>query len=111
MLAHAPPQEILGERGAVGAEPTEHAAVDEALVRLVGGHLRLDVPVFRRGALVDPRLVLLDRGELVEASAYRSFITTCRYSSGICSTVSTFRIPRSTPHSTDRVTDMATTLH
>src|SRR5437870_7254884 len=45
----------------------------------------------------------------VEAIAARSFRMTWRYSSGICSTVSILRIPRRTPHSTPRETDMAVT--
>src|SRR5206468_2666895 len=45
----------------------------------------------------------------VEAIAARSFRMTWRYSSGICSTVSTLRIPRRTPHSTPRETDMVMT--
>src|SRR6266436_3880511 len=45
----------------------------------------------------------------VEASAARSLRMTWRYSSGICSTVSILRIPRRTPHSTPRETDMTVT--
>jgi len=42
-------------------------------------------------------MVLLDGGEFSEAIAARSLRMTWRYSSGICSTVSTLRMPRRTP--------------
>ena len=64
MLAHFRREQLLGERVALGAEAAQQAAVDEALVRLVGADLRLHEAVLGRRALVDEGLVLLDRGEL-----------------------------------------------
>src|SRR2546428_5533717 len=62
-----------------------------------------------RSSDVGPRLIqgwcCSTEANSVEASAPSSLSRTWRYSSGICSTVSTFRIPRRTPHSTARDTD------
>ena len=50
MLAHRAPEQIVGERDALRTEAAQQAAVDEALVRFVGGDLRLDVAVFGESA-------------------------------------------------------------
>src|SRR2546430_12846046 len=67
-----------------------------------------------RSSDVGPRLIqgwcCSTEANSVEASAPSSLSRTWRYSSGICSTVSTFRIPRRTPHSTARDTDTGTHL-
>src|SRR5262249_55608409 len=64
VLAHLPPHQRVGFRLSFGPERAQQTAVDESLVRLVGRDLSLDVPIFRRRALVDPRVMLLDGREL-----------------------------------------------
>src|SRR3990172_2339387 len=63
MFAHAQLEKVGGFLLALRAEGTKHAGIDESLVRLIGGDLRLDVAILRRRPLIDPRLVLLHGGE------------------------------------------------
>src|SRR5207245_713230 len=64
VFAHAASQQVVGLGLALLTERAQQAAVDEPLMRLVRRDLRLDVPIFRRGSLVDPGMVLLDGREL-----------------------------------------------
>src|SRR5207245_7625036 len=64
VFAHAASQQVVGLGLALLTERAQQAAVDEPLMRLVRRDLRLDVPILRRGSLVDPGMVLLDGREL-----------------------------------------------